>query len=102
MALPGTWTFVPYAIMNAFEMIRLFSRTLKYVASTVRKGYSSSRGRVRNSDTDLSRSLQTSDTADLENDVPQSVSMTLETLRVDTPLTTISAMLVISAASLRE
>ena len=47
-------------------------------------------------------SLQTSDTADLENDVPQSVSITFETFRVDTPFTTISAMPAISAASLRE
>ena len=39
---------------------------------------------------------------DLENEVPHSVSMTRETFRVDTPLTTISAIPATSAASLRE
>ena len=71
--------------MKALEMTRLFLRTLKYVASTVRKGYSPSRDRLQNSDTILSKSLLTSDTADLENGLPQSVSITFETLRVDTP-----------------
>ena len=38
---------------------------------------------MNNSFTALSRSLQTSDTADLENDVPQSVSMTRDTFRIE-------------------
>ena len=88
--------------MKALEMIRPFSRTLKYVASTVRNGYFPSNGLDWNSFTALSRSLHTSDTADFENVVPQSVSITLDTFRVDTPLTTISAMLATSAASLLE
>jgi hypothetical protein len=49
-----------------------------------------------------SSSLQASETVDLEKLLPQRVSMTWDTLRVETPLTHISAMVMISAASLRQ
>ena len=78
----------------------LFPRTLKYVASTVTNGYSSLRGLSLNSLTFTSNSLQASDTDDFEKLVPHSVSITFATFLVDTPLTTISAIVLTRAASL--
>lgn len=58
-------------------------------------------GRARNSPTIASRSRHASETRCFEKLFPQMVSMTLPTLAVETPETTISAMVVTSAASLR-
>ena len=82
-------------------MILRSSRTLKYVASTVTKGYSPVIGLVRNSLTFLSNSLQIFETVLFEKLVPQSVSTTLPTLAVETPFTTISIIEAIRAASER-
>ena len=73
--------------MKALEITLEFSRTLKYVASMLMKGYSLVRGRSLNSLTFSSSSLHASDTVDLEKLLPQRVSMTWDTFRVETPLT---------------
>ena len=51
--------------------------------------------------TPASSSVHASETDCLEKGLPQISSMTLPTLAVDTPATTISAIVVTSAASLR-
>ncbi len=64
-------------------------------------GYLPFMGRFRNASTCRSNSLQASDTVDLEKAFPHSVSITFPTFRLDVPFTTISAIVVINAPSLR-
>src|SRR5690606_34221609 len=84
---------MPTASSTLWARTRPPLRTFSTRASTIKKGYGPSGGRSFHSATNGSSCLQRSDTVDFEKLVPQSSSVMRRTLRVETPLITISCVL---------